>query len=216
MGCRAEFAKYLPYPTVEWDEKGGRYFLDYDRPESIGKIKGFLGSAGVVLRAYAWCVMMGPDGLRETAEISALNNNYFMALAEKIRGISHPYAEGHRRLEECRWSWQKLTEETGVGTDDILRRVGDFGLQHYWSSHHPWVVPEPMTVEPCETFAKEELEEYAAVLEQISKEAYSDPQKVKDSPHKCAAHKRAAEEELDDPAKWATTWQAYVRKNGSK
>ena len=54
MGCREEFAKYLPYPTVENDEKAGRYFLDYDRPESIGKIKGFLGSAGVVLRAYAW------------------------------------------------------------------------------------------------------------------------------------------------------------------
>ena len=166
MGCREEFAKYLPYPTVEKDAASGRFYLDFDRPESIGKIKGFLGSAGVVLRAYAWAVTMGPGGLRETAEMSALNNNYFMKKCEDIPGLTHPYAEGHRRLEECRWSWQELTEETGVGTDDILRRVGDFGLQHYWSSHHPWVVPEPMTIEPCETFSKEDLEEYSAVLRQ--------------------------------------------------
>jgi glycine dehydrogenase subunit 2 len=214
MGCRDEFAKYLPYPTVEKDEKTGKYYLDYDRPESVGKIKGFLGSAGVVFRAYAWCLMMGPDGLRETAEISALNNNYLMSIVEKIKGISHPYAEGHRRLEECRWSWEQLTQETGVGTDDILRRVGDFGLQHYWSSHHPWVVPEPMTLEPCETFSYEDLDEYAQVLEIIAKEAYEDPETVKSSPHKCAVRKRAAEEELDDPAKWATTWKAYKRKTG--
>jgi len=214
MGCREEFAKYLPYPTVEKDAATGRFYLDYDRPDSVGKIKGFLGSAGVVLRAYCWAMAMGPEGLRETAEISALNNNYFMELVKKIPGVAAPYAEGHRRLEECRWSWQPLTEETGVATDDILRRVGDFGLQHYWSSHHPWVVPEPMTIEPCETFAKEELEEYAAVLAQIAEEARTDPELVKQSPHKCAIHKRAAEEELDDPTKWATTWKAYKRKIG--
>jgi len=154
--------------------------------------------------------------LRETAEISALNNNYFMELVKKIPGITHPYAEGHRRLEECRWSWQDLTEETGVGTDDILRRVGDFGLQHYWSSHHPWVVPEPMTIEPCETFSREDIEEYAAVLAQIADEARTNPELVKQAPHKCAIHKRSAEEELDDPAKWATTWRAYKRKQGKR
>ena len=214
MGCRSEFAKYLPYPTVEKDEKTGRYFLDYDRPESVGKIKGFLGSAGVVFRAYAWCLMMGPDGLRETAEMSALNNNYFLKLLEKVPDLYYPYAEGHRRLEEARCSWSRLTEKTGIGTDDIMRRVGDFGLQHYWTSHHPWVVPEPMTLEPCETFSVEDLEEYAQVLEIIAKEAYDDPETVKNAPHKCASHRRAAEEALDDPEQWATTWKAYKRKMG--
>jgi glycine dehydrogenase subunit 2 len=213
MGCRAEFAKYLPYPVVEKDPTTGRFYLDFDRPDSIGKVKGFLGSAGVVLRAYSWAATMGPRGLKETAEMSALNNNYFMKMCEDIPGLTHPYAEGHRRLEECRWSWQELNEETGVGTDDILRRVGDFGLQHYWSSHHPWVVPEPMTIEPCETFSKEDLEEYSLVLREIAREAREDPESVKNAPHKCAAHKRAAEEELDDPTKWATTWRAYRRKH---
>ena len=212
MGCRDEFARFLPYPTVEKDEKTGKYYLDYDRPDSIGKIKGFLGSAGVIFRAYAWAVMMGPDGLRETAEMSALNNNYFLKLLENVPDLYWPYAEGHRRLEEARCSWERLTEKTGVGTDDILRRVGDFGLQHYWSSHHPWVVPEPMTLEPCETFSVEDLEEYAQVLQIVAREAYDDPETVKNAPHKCAAHKRSAEEELDDPNNWATTWKAYKRK----
>ncbi len=213
LGCREEFAKYLPYPTIERDVEADRYVLDYERPDSIGKIRGFIGTAGVVLRAYAWCMMMGPDGLRETAEISALNNNYLMALAEDIPGISHPYAEGHRRFEECRWSWEGLAEKTGVGTEDLLRRIADFGLQHYMTSHHPWLVKEPMTLEPCETYSKAEIEEYVAVLEQISEEAFSDPELVKSSPHKCAAHKRARDSELDDPDKWATTWRAYVRKH---
>ena len=114
--------------------------------------------------------------------MSALNNNYFMKLCEDIPGLTHPYAEGHRRLEECRWSWEELTDETGVGTDDILRRVGDFGLQHYWSSHHPWVVPEPMTIEPCETFSKEDLEEYSEVLRTIAAGGSRGPGAGQDGP----------------------------------
>ena len=162
-------------------------------------MKGFLGNAGVVLRSYAWCVTMGPDGLRETAEIAVLNNNYLIKKLEAVRGLSMPYAEGHRRFEQVRWSWDQLNRETGVGTDDILRRLGDFGLQHYWSSHHPWIVPEPMTLEPCETFAREELDEYAAVLGRISDEAYADPEFVKGAPYRCAAHKRDDEPSLNDP-----------------
>ena len=210
LGVRADLARFLPWPTVEFD--GQKYVLDYDRPESIGKVKGFLGNAPVILRSYAWCMTMGPDGLRETAEIAVLNNNYLIKKLEAVPGLSMPYAEGHRRFEQVRWSWDKLTRETGVGTDDILRRMGDFGLQHYWSSHHPWIVPEPMTLEPCETFAREELDEYAAVLTQIANEAYADPEFVKGAPYHCAAHKRNDEPALNDPDRWATTWKAYLRK----
>ena len=195
---------------MEFD--GEKYHLDYDRPHSIGKVKGFLGSLPVVLRAYAWCVMMGPDGLREAAEISVINNNYLQKKIEQIPGLVIWYAKGHRRLDQVRYSWEKLTNDTGVTTDDVLRRVGDFGLQHYWSSHHPWVVPEPMTLEPCETFSKEDLDEYAEVLARISAEAYATPDVVKNAPHKCASHKRTNEAVLDDPQKWATTWRAYKRK----
>jgi glycine dehydrogenase subunit 2 len=69
-----------------------------------------------------------------------------------------------------------------------------------------------MTLEPCETFAREELDEYAGVLTQIANEAYADPEFVKGAPYRCAAHKRNDEPALNDPEKWATTWKAYLRK----
>jgi glycine dehydrogenase subunit 2 len=211
LGVRADLAKFLPYPTIEFD--GKKYYLDYNRPSSIGKVKGFMGSAPVVLRAYAWCMMMGPDGLREAAEISVLNNNYLQKKIEAIPGEVTWYAKGHKRLEQVRYSWEKLKKDTDVGTEDVMRRLGDFGIQHYWTSHHPWVVPEPFTLEPCETFSKEDLDEYAAVLAQISKEAYDNPEFVKAGPYKCAAHKIKNPKELDDPNKWALTWKAYLRKH---
>jgi glycine dehydrogenase subunit 2 len=215
LGLRAELAKYMPYPIIDRKEDGS-FFLNYDRPHSVGKIKGFMGSAGVVLRAYAWLKMMGPDYLRECAEISVLNNNYLQKKLEAIPGEVTWYAKGHRRLEQVRYSWEQLAKDTGVGTEDIMRRLGDFGIEHYWTSHHPWVVPEPFTLEPCETFSKDDLDEYAAVFARMAKEAYDDPEFVKQAPYRCAAHKNKDPREFDDPGRWATTWKAYQKKHGRK
>src|SRR5208282_1845374 len=68
-------------------------------------------------------------------------------------------------------------------------RMADFGLQHYWTSHHPWVVPEPFTLEPCESYSKDDIDEYVAVLRQISKEAYDNPEFVKNAPYNSVVHK---------------------------
>ena len=168
--------------------------------------------APVIVKAYSWIMMLGADGLKEVAEISVLNNNYFQKKVEEIPGVTTWYAKGRRRLEQVRYSWEKLEEETGVGTVDVMCRIGDYGIQHYWTSHHPWVVPEPFTLEPCETFSKADLETYAAVLAKIAEEARQDPELVKTAPHKCASRRRARPEELDDPEKWALTWRAYKRK----
>ena len=214
LGVRDHLASFLPIPTVEYD--GNKYYLDYDRPESIGKVRGFFGVAPVVLKAYCWVMMLGAEGLREVAEISVLNNNYLQKKVEEIPGVKTWYAEGRRRLEQVRYNWIGLEEETGVGTDDVMRRIGDYGIQHYWTSHHPWVVPEPFTLEPCETYSKTDLDEYAAVLARIADEARKDPEFVKASPHKCASNVVANPEEFNDPDKWAVTWRAYLRKHGKK
>lgn len=214
LGVRDYLARFLPIPTVEYD--GEKYYLDSDRPESIGKIRGYFGVAPVILKAYSWVMSLGAEGLKEVAEISVLNNNYLQKKVEEIDGVSTWYAEGRKRLEQVRYSWVELEEETGVGTDDIMRRIGDFGIQHYWTSHHPWVVPEPFTLEPCETYSKADIEEYAAVLSRIAEEARKDPELVKTAPHKCASHMVSKPEELDDPDKWAATWRAYLRKHKNK
>jgi glycine dehydrogenase subunit 2 len=209
LGVREHLAKFLPVPAIEYN--GEKYYLDYDRPDSIGKVRGFFGVIPVILRAYAWIMMLGADGLKEAAEISVLNNNYLLNKVKKIPGVTIKYAPGHHRMEQVRYSWEKLKEETGVGTVDIERRIADFGIQHYFTSHEPWIVPEPFTLEPCETFSKADLDEYAEVLKIISEEAYRDPDFVKASPHKCASHQRKRIN-LDDPQYWAMTWRAFQKK----
>ena len=203
-------APYLPVPLVT--KVGESYHLDYDRPQSIGRVRGFLGNWMGVIRAYAWIRNLGADGLREVAEISVLNNNYLDNLLMAIRGVSRPYAEGHRRLDQVRYSLETLKQETGVGTEDVRGRMIDFGIQSFWMSHHPWVVPEPFTPEPCETYSKADLDEWAAVIRKVSDEAYADAASVKSAPHASSIAKMKRLEALEQPDQWAFTWRAYKRK----
>lgn len=213
--CKEELAKYMPTPIVKYD--GKRYRLDFDRPDSIGKVRDFYGVAAVVVRAYAWTMMLGADGLRECADISVINNNYFEKKLLQIPGLSECYAgNGHRRQEQVRYSWSKLNDDTGVSTTDICNRIVDYGIPHYWFSHHPWEIREPMTLEPCESYSADDLDEYCAILDRVSKEAYENPQLVTSAPHKAAAHKRNDDAALDDPKKWATSWKTFVKKYRSK
>jgi glycine dehydrogenase subunit 2 len=210
VGASERLARFLPVPLVGFD--GERYSLDYDRPDSIGKIAPFYGNASVILKAYAWAMSLGAEGLREVAEIAVLNNNYLLAKMLEIPGVSAPYARGKRRIEQVRYSWQDLAEETGVHSEEIGLRAADFGV-HYWTSHHPFVVPEPCTLEPTESYAKDELDEYASIMAHVAKEAQTDPERVKNAPHNSTIH-TIDHAPLDDPARWATTWRAYLRKMG--
>ncbi|MGD0175874.1 MAG: aminomethyl-transferring glycine dehydrogenase subunit GcvPB [Candidatus Bathyarchaeia archaeon] len=208
VGVKQELVKFLPVPVVTFD--GDRYHLDYDRPHSIGKVRDFYGNVQIVLRAYAWAMSMGTDGLREVAEISMINNNYLEKKLLTIPGVTKPY-KTNKRLDQIRYSLEKLREETGVGAQDVIRRVVDYGVQSYWLSHHPWVVPEPFTPEACETYSKADIDYWVAVLAEISKEAYSNPELVKTAPHNSSIA-RIPDANLEDPAKLAMTWRAYLRK----
>jgi glycine dehydrogenase subunit 2 len=209
VGVKEPLAKFLPAPLVAFD--GERYTLNDDLPHSVGKIKGFLGNLAVVVRAYAWVMSLGADGLRTVAETAVLNNNYLAKKLSQVRGVSIPYAEGKPRLQEVRYSWEQLEEETGVTTGDVNRRIVDYGVNNYFTSHEPWIVPEPFTPEPTETYSKQDLDEYAAIIERVSQEAYADPDLVKSAPHRSAIHK-IDETMLVDPAKVVTTWRAWVKR----
>ncbi len=208
IGVTKELAKFLPVPVIEFD--GSKYHLNYDRPESIGKVRSFCGVAPVVLKAYAWAMSLGAEGLREVADIAVLNNNYLLNKLLEIRGVSAPYAKGKRRIEQVRYSLEKLTRDTGVHSEEIGLRAADFGV-HYWTSHHPWVVPEPCTLEPTESYSKSDLDEYIEILGQVSDEAYTNPELVKTAPHNSTVHK-IDHTPLDDPEQWAMTWRAYRKK----
>jgi glycine dehydrogenase subunit 2 len=212
-GVTAELARFLPVPVVTFD--GEKYGLDYDRPESIGKIRQFFGVAPVVVKAYAWVMSLGAEGLRQVAETAVLNNNYLMHKVLQIPGVDAPYAPGKRRVEQVRYSWEALHEETGVTSEDIGLRAADFGV-HYWTSHHPFILPEPMTLEPTESYSKADLDEYAAILSHIAEEARTDPEKVKSAPHNSTVHRVTDARYFEDPAFWSVTWRAYLRKHAGE
>ncbi len=208
QGASKELECFLPGPLIDHD--GERYFLNEDMPHSIGKVSAFYGSASIVMRAYAWVMNLGAEGLREVAEIAVLNNNYLMHEVLKIKGISAPYAEGKRRIEQVRYSWEELYRDTGIHSEQLGIRMADYGL-HYWTSHHPFVVPEPATLEPTEAYSVEDLDEYVRTLKAVSEEAYTNPAMVRSAPHNCPIHK-IKPEVLDDPERWSVTWRAYCRK----
>ncbi len=204
-----KLAKFVAAPTVEYD--GKKYYLDYNRPDSIGKLRKYFGVPAVLLRTYAYIRTLGPDGMKQIGELAILNNNYMLKKLLKIKGLSMPYAEGKFRVEQARLSWEQLTKETGVTTDDICRRIVDYGFQDYFASHHPRIIPEPFTPEPVETYSKDDIDEFVAAFEAIAKEAYENPELVKSAPHNAALSTQIKEEGLTQWDKFATTWRAYKK-----
>ena len=211
VGVTEKLARFLPKPTVGFD--GDRYFWDNDRPDSIGKVRSFNGNLQTILKSYAWVMSLGAEGLRAVAETAVINNNYLATRIARIKGVELPWDPGVRRLEQVRYSWRKLHEDTGVSTSDLTRKMVDFGLPTYTESHVPKLVDEPMTLEPTESLSLDELDEYVAVLQAISDEAYSDPETLKGAPYQ-AATDQLPHAQFDDPDRWAMTWRAFKRKRG--
>jgi glycine dehydrogenase subunit 2 len=210
LGVTENLVDFLPVPVVDFD--GDEYFLNYGIPHTIGKTRGFYGVFPVILKAYAWIMSLGAAGLKEAARVAVLNNNYLLENIMKIRGAASPFAAGKHRIEQVRYTWEPLTQDTGVTTEDVTCRMADFGF-HLWSSHHPFVVPQPFTIEPTESYSKDELDEYLEGLRKVVEEAYKDPDRVKNAPYNSVVHK-IDPSTLDDPEKWAITWRAYLKKHG--
>jgi glycine dehydrogenase subunit 2 len=208
-GVAEHLVPFLPGPLVERD--GNSYRTVDAGPLSIGKVSPFYGVVPAIAKAYAWIAALGAPGLRAVAETAVLNNNYLMSKVLAIPGASAPYAAGRRRVEQVRYSWQQLHEETGVTSEEIGVRAADYGT-HYWTSHHPYLVPQPFTLEPTESYSRAELDEYAAILAQVAHEARTDPELVRNAPHRQTVH-RVRHDDLDDPRRWAVTWRGYLRKH---
>ncbi|MCB0731903.1 MAG: aminomethyl-transferring glycine dehydrogenase subunit GcvPB [Ignavibacteriae bacterium] len=212
LGVVKKLYNYLPIPNIEYN--GKKYILNNKIKHTIGKVRAYPTVFPVVLKAYAWIMSLGSEGLKEVANIAVLNNNYLLSKITKIKGASAPYAKGKRRIEQVRYSWEKLHLDTGVTTEDVTLRMADFGF-HLWSSHHPFIVKQPFTIEPTEAYSKDELDEYINALSYISKEAYSNPDIVKLAPHNSVVHK-IDHSWFDDPTKWSITWRLYKKKHLKK
>jgi glycine dehydrogenase subunit 2 len=211
-GCSAELAPFLPAPVVVLED--GAYRLDHDRPQASGRIREFFGNVPQVLRAYAWARAMGAEGIHEASDLSVLANNYMDTRLSRIPGLakSHLRLDGPR-MEMTRWGLGPLKEETGIGTVEVANRMADYGIDPYWMSHEPWVVPEPFTPEAGEMYSKDDIDAWIDTLEAIVKEARETPDLVASAPHKQPIPKLDGSW-LASPKHWATTWRAYRRKYG--
>ena len=207
QGVVAKLAPFLPVPEVVCED--GKYRFNTDKPDSIGKLRKFYGVPAVVLRTYAYIRSMGQEGLKQVAELAILNNNYMLQKLLQIDGLTMPYAEGVCRMEQARLSWEELYKETGVSTDDICRRIVDYGFQDYFASHHPRIVPEPFTPEPTETYSKDDIDEYVEAFVHIAQECRENPELVKTAPHAAALASRINDEDLTDMGRFANTLRAY-------
>ncbi|QFT89772.1 putative glycine dehydrogenase (decarboxylating) subunit 2 [Bacillus sp. THAF10] len=176
VGVKADLIPYLPKPLVVKKEDGS-FGFDYDRPDSIGRVKPFYGNFGINVRAYTYIRSMGPDGLKAVTEYAVLNANYMMRrLAEYFdlpfdRHCKHEFVLSGKRQKKL-----------GVRTLDIAKRLLDFGY-HPPTIYFPLNVEECIMIEPTETESKETLDSFIDAMIQIAREAEENPEVVQEAPH---------------------------------
>ncbi|WP_404980684.1 aminomethyl-transferring glycine dehydrogenase subunit GcvPB [Carboxydichorda subterranea] len=176
IAVREFLVPFLPVPLVGFD--GERYFLDYDVPKSIGRVRSFYGNFGVLVKAYAYIRALGPEGLRRVSEAAVLNANYLMRLLAEEYHL--PY-DRHCKHEFVVSAVRQKAK--GVRAGDIAKRILDFGM-HAPTVYFPLIVEEALMVEPTETETKQTLDRFAAVMRQIAREAEEAPEIVTSAPHR--------------------------------
>lgn len=175
VGVVKRLVDFLPQPTVE-KKADGTYFLEADNPTSIGKVRGFYGSFGILVRAYCYIKSMGAEGLKEASQVAVLNANY---LKEKLKE-HYDLAFDRICMHEFVLAGLK-NKETNVSTLDVAKRLIDLGY-HPPTIYFPLIVENALMVEPTETESLETMDNFAAALIQIAEEAMSKPEILKESP----------------------------------
>lgn len=176
VGVKKKLERFLPVPRVK--KVGDEYSLEYDFPNSVGKIKEFYGNIDVCLKAYVYLLLMGKNGLKETSEVAVLNANYMKKKLLDSGFYELPY-RGLRKHEFV-LSCEKLKEKKGVRALDVAKRLLDHGF-HPPTIYFPLIVKEALMIEPTESVTKEDLDRYVEALTGIAQE---DPGVVKTAPHK--------------------------------
>ncbi len=181
VGVAEPLVPFLPTPTIRKTiGEGGepRYALDFDRPQSIGRLRTFWGNFGMWVRAYALIREWGPEGVRRTAELAVLNANYLRKLLEGSYQLPFP----EETLHEVVFS-DKRQKEHGVSALDVAKRLIDHGF-HPPTIYFPLVVPGALMIEPTETESPEAVEGLAAALRAVAAEAAERPEALHSAPNR--------------------------------
>lgn len=175
VGVNEKLISFLPVPQIIKNEN--KFFLNYDFPNSIGSISSFYGNFLVVLKTYAYILLLGKEGLIKTSEIAVLNANYCKELLKEYFYL--PYDK--ICMHECVFSASKQKEENHITALDIAKYLIDKGI-HPPTIYFPLIVKEAMMIEPTETESKQTLDNFINVMKEIADLAKSNPEKLKQAP----------------------------------
>jgi glycine dehydrogenase subunit 2 len=180
VGVGPRLLPYLPVPVVGRDGEQYRWLDERDLPQSIGRLSGFMGNAGVLLRAYVYMRILGAEGMERVSEFSTLNANYLMARLREA-GFDPAYPD-RRASHEFIITLRRQAHELGVTTMDFAKRLLDYGY-HAPTTYFPLLVPECLLIEPTETETREELDGFVDAMAAILREAETDAAMVKAAPY---------------------------------
>ena len=178
VGVTKTLERYLPVPLIGFD--GKKYFYDFDVQETVGKIRAFHGNIGILVRAYAYILSLGSEGLRSVAETAVLNTNYVLAKLMESDKFVLPFSE--KRKHEFVLSAKRISDQTGVRALDLAKRILDHGV-HAPTVYFPQIVEEAIMVEPAETESLKDLDELVDAILKTADEASTIPEVVKSAPH---------------------------------
>ena len=174
VAAKVHLAPFLPAPLVA--KAGDRYFLDHDRPQSIGHVRAFWGSFGILVRAYAYIRAHGPDGLRQVSEDAVLAANYIRTrLGDRYPSRYDETCMHEALLQATRW------RQAGLGAQDVAKRLLDYGF-HAPTIYFPLGVPEALLIEPTETESLETLDRFVDAMRAIATEADQTPDVLRAAP----------------------------------
>jgi glycine dehydrogenase subunit 2 len=176
VACKNILEPFLPTPVLV-EKPDNTLTFNYDRPQSVGRVRMFYGNYGMFVRALAYILANGPDGLRQTTEDAVLNANYIRAKLEDVYEL--PYKTP--TLHEVVFSDRRQTRN-GVKTGDIAKRLIDYGFHPYTTSF-PMIVAGALMIEPTESESKEELDQFIDAMRQIAREADENPEIILRAPH---------------------------------
>jgi glycine dehydrogenase subunit 2 len=180
VGVSARLRPFMPIPVVGKDAARYRWLAEKDLPQSIGRLSGFMGNAGVNLRAYIYMRLLGREGMVRVAEFAALNANYLMKRLQAL-GFEAAYPK-RRASHEFIITLKQENKAYHVTAMDVAKRLLDYGF-HAPTTYFPLLVPECLLIEPTETEAKEDLDRFCEAMGAIRQEMEHDPEKLRSAPH---------------------------------
>ncbi|UCG02355.1 MAG: aminomethyl-transferring glycine dehydrogenase subunit GcvPB [Candidatus Heimdallarchaeota archaeon] len=175
VGVVSRLEPFLPIPTIDFDPTTYEYFLQYDHPHSIGKVRSYYGNFSIILRAYAYILRLGYEGLKAVSDMAVLNANYMKTLSQKIKGFTILYGKDSFCMHEFVLSAKELLKEKNISALDVSKFIIDHGF-HPPTIYFPLIVPEALMIEPTESESKKILDEFIDILKEVSHFAYTDQQ----------------------------------------